>query len=183
VNFWINVIFYQATWLAAIAGAARGWWWAGPAMFAAFAAWQLAVSRLRVADLKLMLCAAVVGFFVDSFCIRGGLFVYAAPVPSPDYAPIWIVALWMSFALTLNHSLAWLKSHLPLASVLGAVGAPLAYLAAARGWHALAIAADPTLAFGALALAWAILTPTLFWLAGRLSPPMPATSSLREAWR
>jgi hypothetical protein len=183
VNFWINVIFYQATWLAAIAGAARGWWWAGPAMFAAFAAWQLAVSRLRVADLELMLCAAVVGFFVDSFCIRGGLFVYAAPVPSPDYAPIWIVALWMSFALTLNHSLAWLKSHLPLASVLGAVGAPLAYLAAARGWHALAIAADPTLAFGALALAWAILTPTLFWLAGRLSPPMPATSSLREAWR
>jgi hypothetical protein len=183
VNFWINVIFYQATWLAAIAGAARGWWWAGPAMFAAFAAWQLAVSRLRVADLKLMLCAAVVGFFVDSFCIRGGLFVYAAPVPSPDYAPIWIVALWMSFALTLNHSLAWLKSHLPLASVLGAVGAPLAYLAAARGWHALAIAADPTLAFGALALAWAILTPTLFWLAGRLSPPMSATSSLREAWR
>lgn len=152
-------------------------------MFAAFAAWQLAVSRLRVADLELMLCAAVVGFFVDSFCIRGGLFVYAAPVPSPDYAPIWIVALWMSFALTLNHSLAWLKSHLPLASVLGAVGAPLAYLAAARGWHALAIAADPTLAFGALALAWAILTPTLFWLAGRLSPPMPATSSLREAWR
>jgi hypothetical protein len=183
VNFWINVVFYQATWLAAIAGAARGWWWAGPAMFAAFAAWQLAVSRLRVADLKLMLCAAVVGFFVDSFCIRGGLFVYAAPVPSPDYAPIWIVALWMSFALTLNHSLAWLKSHLPLASVLGAVGAPLAYLAAARGWHALAIAADPTLAFGALALAWAILTPTLFWLAGRLSPPMSATSSLREAWR
>jgi hypothetical protein len=183
VNFWINVVFYQATWLAAIAGAARGWWWAGPAMFAAFAAWQLAVSRLRVADLELMLCAAVVGFFVDSFCIRGGLFVYAAPVPSPDYAPIWIVALWMSFALTLNHSLAWLKSHLPLASVLGAVGAPLAYLAAARGWHALAIAADPTLAFGALALAWAILTPTLFWLAGRLSPPMSATSSLREAWR
>ena len=183
MNFWINVAFYQATWLAAIAGAARGWWWAGPAMFAAFAAWQLAVSRLRVADLELMLCAAVVGFIVDSFCIRGGLFVYAAPVPSPDYAPIWIVALWMSFALTLNHSLAWLKSHLPLASVLGAVGAPLAYLAAARGWNALAIAADPALAFGALALAWAILTPTLFWLAGRLSPPMPATSSLREAWR
>jgi hypothetical protein len=182
VNFWINVIFYQATWLAAIAGAARGWWWAGPAMFAAFAAWQLAVSSLRVADLELMLCAAVVGFIVDSLCIRCGLFVYAAPVPSPDYAPVWIVALWMSFALTLNHSLAWLKSHLPLASVLGAVGAPLAYLAAARGWHALAIAADPTLAFGALALAWAILTPALFWLARHLTS-VPATSSLREAWR
>ena len=60
MNLWINVVFYQATWLGAIAGAARGWWWAGPTIFAVFAAWQLAVSRLRVADLELMLCAAVV---------------------------------------------------------------------------------------------------------------------------
>ncbi|HSN00407.1 MAG TPA: DUF2878 domain-containing protein [Rudaea sp.] len=169
MNNWINIAFYQVTWLAAIAGAARGWWWAGPAMLAAFTLWQLAVSRQRAADVELMFCAAVVGFAVDTACVRGGMLVYAAPVPSPDFAPVWIVALWMSFALTLNHSLAWLKSHLGLAALLGAIGAPLAYWAAARGWSALSFAARPAIALGALAFAWAILAPALCVLARHLA--------------
>lgn len=183
MNNWINVAFYQATWFAAIAGAARGWWWAGPSMLAAFAVWQLAVSDERRADLGLMACAAIVGFAVDTLCVRGGMLTYAAPVPAPDFAPVWIVALWMSFALTLNHSLAWLKAHLALASVLGAVGAPLAYLAAARGWNALSFSARPALALGTLAIAWAILAPALFLLARRLAHKDRVRPVLRGAPR
>lgn len=183
MNNWINIVFYQATWLAAIAGAAHGWWWAGPAMLAAFAVWQLLVSNERRADLELMACAAVVGFAIDTLCVRGGMFVYAAPVPSPDFAPIWIVALWMSFALTLNHSLAYMKSHLALAAALGAIGAPLAYWAAARGWNALSFAAQPVIALGVLAIAWAILAPALFFLARRLAHKDQAQPVLRGAMR
>ncbi|MBS0556406.1 MAG: DUF2878 domain-containing protein [Proteobacteria bacterium] len=181
MNNWINIAFYQATWLAAIVGASRGWWWAGPAMLVVFATWQLAVSRQRLADIELMLCAALAGFVVDSACVRSGLFVYATPVPAAGFAPVWIVALWMSFALTLNHSLAYLRRNLPLAAVLGAIGAPLAYLAAARGWGALAISTRPAVALGALAIAWSILSPALFWLAARLSSPPRPTPGLREA--
>lgn len=168
MNNWINIVFYQATWLAAIAGAAHGWWWAGPSMLAVFATWQLGVSRERRADLELMACAAVIGFVVDTLCMRNGMFAYAAPVPSPNFAPVWIVTLWMSFALTLNHSLAYMKSHLLLAAMLGALGAPLAYWAASRGWNALFFVAQPALALGVLAIVWAILAPTLFVLAGLL---------------
>jgi hypothetical protein len=183
VNNWINLAFYQVTWLAAIAGAARGWWWAGPSMLVVFAAWQIAVSRYRVADIELMLCAAIVGFAVDTLCVRGGMLVYAASVPSPDFAPAWIVALWMSFALTLNHSLAYMKSRLPLAALLGAVGAPLAYWAAARGWNALSFAAHPLLALGVLASAWAILAPALFFLARHLVQNDQAQPVLRGVSR
>lgn len=183
MNNWINIAFYQATWFAAIAGAARDWWWAGPAMLAVFAAWQLRVSNERRSDLELMACAAVAGFAVDSLCVRGGMFTYASPVPSPDFAPIWIVALWMSFALTLNHSLAWLKAHPVIASVLGAVGAPLAYLAAALGWNALTFVARPALALGALAFAWAILAPVMFVLARHLARKDRAPPALRRALR
>lgn len=183
MNNWINLAFYQATWLAAIAGAARGWWWAGPLILVVFASWQLAVSRYRMADIELMLCAAVVGFAVDTLCVRGGMLVYAAPVPSPGFAPAWIVALWMSFALTLNHSLAYMKSHLPLAALLGAVGAPLAYWAAARGWNALSFAAQPMTALGALAIAWSILAPALFFLARRLVHEDHAQPVLRGVLR
>lgn len=178
---WINIAFYQATWLAAIAGAARGWWWAGPVMLAVFAIWQLAVSPQRRADVELMVFAAAVGFVVDSACVRGGMLVYAAVVPSADFAPVWIIALWMSFALTLNHSLAYLKSHLLLAAMLGAVGAPLAYWAAARGWGALAFAARPEAALGTLAVAWAILAPCLCLLARHLVRENGTQPALRGA--
>lgn len=165
MNLWINAVLYQATWLAAIAGAGHGWWWAGPAALAVFGAWQLMVSMQRRADLLLLVCAAVIGFIVDSTLVQAGLLAFAAPVPWAQLAPVWIVALWMSFALTLNHSLAYLKSHLALAAVLGAVGAPVAYWIAAHAWQALHFVATPKLALGALALAWAVLAPALCWLA------------------
>ncbi|MBS0437800.1 MAG: DUF2878 domain-containing protein [Proteobacteria bacterium] len=183
MNNFINIVFYQATWFAAVAGAARGWWWAGPLMLAVFAAWQLWVSNERRADLQLMACAAIAGFAIDTACVHGGMFAYSSPVPSPHFAPIWIVALWMSFALTLNHSLAYLKSHLLLAAILGAIGAPLAYWAAARGWNALSFAAQPAIALGVLAIAWAVLAPALFALARYLVREDCARPVLRGALR
>lgn len=169
MTVWMNAILYQATWLAAVAGAGRGWWWAGPAALALFAVWQFAASSQRRADAWLLLCAAAIGFAVDSAFVQSGLLVYAAPLPWPRFAPAWIVALWMSFALTLNHSLAYLKSHLVLAAALGGIGAPLAYWAAAQGWSALTFLTNPATALAALAVAWALLAPALCALARHLT--------------
>lgn len=161
MKFWANMLFYQATWLIAISGAAHGLWWAGPIAVAVFAAWQLPLSDRPRADLLLLLVSAAAGFAIDSAFVRGELLSYAAPVPWPDFAPVWIVALWMSFSLTLNHSLAYLKSHLGIAALLGAIGAPLAYWAAARTWGALSFVAPERTALAWLALIWALLTPAL----------------------
>jgi hypothetical protein len=169
VNLWINAISYQATWMIAIAGAARGWWWTGPAALAIFAGWQLAVSAQRRADALLMLYAAAIGFVIDSALAQANLINYAAAMPWPTLAPGWIVALWMSFALTLNHSLSYLKTHALAAVVLGAAGAPLAYLAAAH-WGALTFpAAASAPALLVLAVSWAVITPALSHLAQTLS--------------
>ncbi len=167
MNLWINAIFYQATWLITIAGAARGWWWAGPAALVVFAGWQLAVSSQRRADALLVLYAAVIGFVIDSAFAQASLISYAAATPWAQLAPIWIVALWMSFALTLNHSLAYLKTHALVAAALGGIGAPLAYLAAAN-WGALAFPASQLPSLILLATVWAVLTPALCRLAQAL---------------
>ena len=174
MNLWINAIFYQVTWLATIAGAARGWWWAGPAALALFAVWQLAVSSQRRADALLVLFAAAIGFAIDSVFAQTGLLNYAAATPWERFAPVWIVALWMSFALTLNHSLAYLKTHPVVAAILGGIGAPLAYFAAAH-WGALTfpVPAMPSLIL--LATVWALLTPSLCRLAQALCRQEPAT--------
>lgn len=173
MNFWLNIILYQTTWLIAIIGAANGLWWAGPAALALFAAWQLGVSRHRRADVVLLVTIALIGFVVDSGLVRTGLLSYAAAEPSPLFAPVWIVALWMSFALTLNHSLAYLQSHLLAASLLGGIGAPLAYWVAAHTWGAVTFLAPTTVVITSLVAIWAILTPLLCRFARLLTDTSP----------
>ena len=165
---WINIILYQAAWVIAVIGAARGDWWAGPTAVAAFAIVQLWISERPRVDLYLMAVAAAAGFIVDSGFAQSGALRYAA-TEQWTFAPIWIVALWINFSLTLNHSLAYLKLHLALASLLGAVGAPLAYWVAAKGWNAIAFKDPPTATLAALAVVWAVVTPLLCVAARRLT--------------
>lgn len=176
MRHWLpNALSYQLVWIAAVGGAARGWWWAGPVAVVLFAAWQLPLSRHRRADVLLCLVAMAVGFVVDSIWAGTGLMRFASPVPSTQFAPLWIVALWAGFALTLNHSLAALKPRLLLGTLLGACGGPLAYAIAERAWDAVDMGARPGPALLALAVAWSLVTPLLLVAARRLAP-LPGTS-------
>jgi hypothetical protein len=153
-----NFLGYQAVWFIAVLGAARDTSWPALAAIAAFAAWQLGVSRTRGADLKLMGVALVSGVLLDGALASSGLLRYAAPAPAlpAGGAPLWILALWVAFALTLNHSLAWLRRRLGAAALLGAIGGPLAYAAAARLDGAVVFGAPRGFAAAALAAGWAL---------------------------
>ncbi|HET9485334.1 MAG TPA: DUF2878 domain-containing protein, partial [Xanthomonadales bacterium] len=111
-----NALLFQLCWIAFVAGAGRGNPWIGFVPLAAFAAWQLRASTVRGADLKLMGIAAVLGFAVDTSYVQAGALHFAAAVPSTEVAPVWIVGMWVAFALTLNHSLSFLK-HQRLAAI------------------------------------------------------------------
>jgi hypothetical protein len=160
-----NALGFQLVWLAAVGGAGRGWWWAGPLALAVFALWQLSVSTQARSDAVLMAAAAVLGFGIDTVWVQSGLMQFAAPEPFAAVAPVWIVALWMGFALTLNHSMAGLRQHLVFGAALGIVGGPLAYYVAAHAWHAVELASPHWIAYLALALAWGAVTPLLLAVA------------------
>jgi hypothetical protein len=151
-----NFAGYQAVWFIAVLGAGRGLAWPAIAGLAAFAAWQLAMSRTRSADLKLVALAIALGTLLDGILSCDGLLSYAAHGIAfpPGGAPLWILALWGAFALTLNHSLAWMRGRRLAAILLGAVGGPLAYLAAARLSGAVSLPARPAAALTALAVGW-----------------------------
>jgi hypothetical protein len=158
MNLFGNFVGYQAVWFLAVYGAGAGRWW--PALLAAglFALWQLAVSAERSSDLRLIGCALLLGALIDGALARSGLLAYASAAPAlpPGGAPVWILSLWICFALTLNHSLRWLRGR-PLPALLtGAVGGPLAYLAAARLSGAVSFAAPAWQPLTALALGWAV---------------------------
>jgi len=160
-----NAIGYQLVWLASVMGAIHGSRYAGPLAAALFACVVLAFGGRRRADLRLIPLVLVIGLFADSAWIALGWLHYSAPWPSPDFAPAWILAIWLAFSLTLNHSLAFLKRRSALASLLGAIGGPLAYWLAADGFGAVRFDAPVMTVLVGLGIGWALMVPMLLRIA------------------
>ena len=179
MNFWLSLIGYQAVWFAAVIGASRGVVWPGVIGMLVYASVQLLGARNYRADLSLMATALVFGFVLDGALVRSGLASYAAMWPHAAIAPAWILALWVTFALTFTQSLRYLQTRLWLAALLGLIGGPLAYLGAARGWQVVSFAEPAWRGLLLLAVGWALATPALAWLArgGVTTRPPAAVSS------
>lgn len=175
MNFWGNLIGYQIVWFGAVIGAGRGLWWPGVSAAIVFALLHLALCRQtpaqRAVDVRLMLVALVCGLIMDGGLARSGLADYAAdPLALPSGGPPpWILSIWASFALTLRHSMTFLLGRPLIAVLLGAIGGPLAYLGAERGWGAVVFADPRWMAIVALIVGWAIAIPLLTTLASRWS--------------
>lgn len=171
MGFWGNLLGYQAAWFAAVWSAGRGEAWIGMLACLAFVAWQWHASRVRMADARVLLAALGCGLLVDGALAASGLLLYASPQPALP-APAWIVALWGAFALTMNHSMAWFAPRPWLAALFAAVGGPLAYLGAARGFDAVAFPAPAWPALAVLAIAWAVALPLLLRIGNRPAPAL-----------
>ena len=165
----VNVVGFQAVWLASVGGAGAGLAWAGPLAAGLFAALMLRYGGKARADLRLLAVALPLGLLLDSLFAASGWLVYAEAWPWASLAPVWIWSLWVGFALTLNHSMAFLRDR-PLAAVaLGAVGGPLAYWTAAGAFEAVSFGAPVAWVVGALALGWGAVLPLVFHLDQRLA--------------
>lgn len=184
MSFWSNLIGYQAVWFAAVIGAGRGTPWPGTIAAALFVAWQLS-QRGRAREWRLLAAAVLAGVLVDGGLAWSAQLRYAAAQPAlpAGGAPLWILALWSAFALTLTRSMAVLQSRAWLAPLLGAIGAPLAYLGAARGWQAVTFAAPSWPGLLALAGGWALALTCLSRLAGRIAHADKAVTTAMQGYR
>lgn len=162
---WRNAIGYQVVWFCAVIGAGSGRWWPAVLASAVFVAWQWAVSRQRATDARLVGVALACGMAIDGGLAASGLAHYATAWPFATFAPAWILAVWAAFAMTLTQSMRWMQPRLAAAALLGAIGGPLAYLGAARGWSAIAFAPPQWPALLALAALWLLAMPLLAGLA------------------
>ena len=161
-----NIIGYQCVWFVAVVGAVHGHWWSGVVAACAFVIAQWIGSRDRAVDARLVVCALLAGIVLDGTLAASGMLRYASPQPGLA-APSWILALWAAFAMTINHSLAFLRNSPIAALVFGGIGAPLAYFAAARGFGALEFIAPAWRGAAALAAGWAVALVLLTSLARR----------------
>jgi hypothetical protein len=77
----------------------------------------------------LFIClVAVIGMVLDQTLVFAGIFIF----PNTEFIPFWLMTLWVFFASTIRHSLAFLAHSRFLQFTVGAVIAPLSYLAGAK---------------------------------------------------
>ena len=174
----INFLLFQLGWFACVLGGANGWPWFGTGIALTIVALHLARLPQPRGETLLLLAAAGVGLAWDSLLMILGLLDYPSGSVLPNTAPVWIVAMWMLFATTLNSSMGWMQSYKKLSVLLGALFGPLAYYAGARLGGVILV--EPVAAMFALAVGWAALLPLLLTLAQRLrgnSKPWGATAA------
>lgn len=160
-----NLIGFNIVWFALVIGAGAGHWWPGLIALLLFAAATLATSPWSRTDVKLVGVALVFGFLFETILVQTGILRFEVPIPWPNLAPVWMLGLWANFALSINHSLAFLSGRPVASAVLGAIAGPLAYWSAASVFGAAQVLAPLTVAMGILAVGYAVATPVLTELA------------------
>jgi hypothetical protein len=163
MSVWMNFIGYQLAWFVVVRTAGQGQSWIGIVAAGAFIALQLAFSTRRLLDLRLMAVALVLGLVIEGGLALSGWVQYAPALVTipPGGAPLWILALWMAFSLTMTRSLGWLRGRPVLGMLLGAIGGPLAYLGASRGWDAVEFPEPTYRGITGLAVGWGAAIPTM----------------------
>lgn len=158
----LNFVLFQLGWFACVLGAANQMPWLGFVIAASLAGIQLVFIANPVKELQLMLVASVIGATFDQLILNHGVVHYQANGWSPTIVPVWIIGLWVVFASTLNASLRWMRHRYVVAVLFGAIGGPLAYMAAEK-LGAVTLTITPS-SHIVLAVGWGLLTPLLMFL-------------------
>lgn len=164
-------IAYEALWFAVVIAASRDHGWLASGAGLAFVLWQSVATRERSTTLWLAALAIVLGVVVDGGARALGLVGYAGASPSlfPGCPPCWILGLWAAFAVTLPGPMRWLAGRPAVAALLGAIGGPLSYAGAQRGWQAVVFPAPAWQGYAWLAVSWGIALALLAVALGRLT--------------
>lgn len=162
----INFAIFQICWLACVLSGAAGLPILGVAAVGAAAGYHLRAAVQPPREALLLFCAGGIGMLWDGQLAGYGWLIYPSGMIHQWLAPTWIVAMWVSFATTLNVALRWLHGRFGLAAAFGAVGGPIAYWAGSKlGGVSFS---DPVIALSAVSVGWGLITPILVALARRL---------------
>ena len=140
----LNALGFQLCWCACVFGGNN---WAIPVV-AAFI--LLHIRLLNPCEWRKILLFAVSGIVADTCLLYAGLTAF--PQSGAGVIPLWLMLLWLAFALTLPLSLSFFHQWPKAAALAAAVFAPLSYL---TGEKAGAVVISP-LGFGVISAYWGL---------------------------
>ena len=135
----------------------------GPLATSIFILGHLFMVQFNSRDIKIILAAILLGFIFDTLFLY---FEFIGYQGSTLYAPLWIIAMWAGFSITLIYTLEKLHNNYLFGALLGLIGGPLSYQAGV-GIGSITIANN--MAYIVLAIAWAIAIPLLLLLIKKFS--------------
>lgn len=177
----LYVLGQTAGWFACIYGAAHDRHGLAVLVVGALLCMHLVVranrSVLRI--LTVVLVSLLFGFAFDSLLIVCGLYVPIRWIMPAPLATIWLMALWVNFALIVDIPLRWLQQHLGMAALLGGIFGPSAYLAGQR-LGAIRIEEPTRWNVALMSLAWALGLALLMFVARLLPVRLPCRKTRPE---
>lgn len=164
-----NALAYQAVWLATLISVSKGHFWFGFFTSVVFAGLMLLFGGKVKQDCRIVLIGLILGFAIDTAFAASGWIQYALPWSAEGFAPLWIMALWLAFSFTLNHSMSFLRENYRLAAVFGFIGGPLVYWCADRVFNVIEFGTDTAVVMIALGVGWGLVIPAIFYIDKRLA--------------
>jgi hypothetical protein len=172
-----NVISVHIGWFGCVLAAAWGQPVLGPIIVTALVVIHLTGVDARQREAITMLAAAVLGYALDSALVLTGAFDFPPDAAVGAPTTVWMVALWINFAIAINGALYWLSGRPWLAAAFGLVGGPMAYYGGVR-LGALTLPNSDGYMLSLVALEWLVATPLLIAVAARIGryvrQPVPA---------
>lgn len=150
----INFGLFQMVWLACVLGSARGYPWLGTLLLACSLLWHFSQASNKSQEAKWCVVAGLIGAVFDQILLSLNIIQYHNNGWSQSIVPVWIITLWIAFAMTLNVSMRWLRGQYAIALLFGAIGGPLAYLGAEK-IGAVTLTSNSLIALG---VGWSIVT-------------------------
>lgn len=164
----MNFILFQIGWFACVLGGAHDEVTLGVILAMLVIFYHIAQADDRKKELVLLTSALIIGTVFETLMVNLDLAVYKHGQAIEFVAPFWIILMWPLFATTLNLSMRWLKVISPFAIAgTGALFAPFAYFAGNK--MGAVIYHDFALSMTVIAIAWALLLPTLSYISGRFN--------------
>ena len=154
----VHIACFQLTWFASVMGAARDtalWGLGGIGLMLLFSAFR---NSLR-GDLLFACALLPLGWMLDSLWAYTGILDYGTV-----FAPLWILLLWASVGLSLNHSMSLFVKRPRLGALLAGGAAPFSYLGGERLG---AVVIPEPFALGFITLSWVCVFYGVFWVADR----------------
>lgn len=174
----INFLLYQVAWFGCVMGAAAGHPMIGVGLSLLIIGLHLAWSPSPITELRIILLTGIIGGLWETLIVQQDWVRYQG-LTWAGLPPFWIVALWLGFATTFNSSMRWLQPRYGLASLLGLIGGPLAWVAGER-LGALQLP-DSGVDLMAIGLGWSVLMPGLLLLTQRLYDQSPAACTVENS--
>ncbi|MCG8407826.1 MAG: DUF2878 domain-containing protein [Phycisphaerales bacterium] len=164
----VNFVAMQAGWFICVMGAAAESFVVGPVFVAAHLLLHFFLTPDRVRDVFVLLVAGILGIVADGTLMQLGAIAFDSGVIGGWIAPLWMIALWVNFATSLNLTLEFLHGRYVLSVLFGAFGGAAAYVGGAR-LEALSMPPGMWRGGAAVAVVWAVATPVLVWMSARFA--------------